>query len=234
MNIRTKSILEAAVKEYINNGSPVSSKGLAKKYDFGVKDATIRAELNRLTKEGFLTQLHTSGGRAPTDRGYRFFVENAADDALASTKILNQNKFGELAGELKKGAFRNFIDEFAEETKLLGVGQREKEIYKSGLDELFGRLDLETKEEFREIIRDFEMLDERLRGMQERLFGDFPLPRVFIGRKSPITHSENLSVIMDNFDVDNHRILIAVIGPKRMDYDKNLKLFKSLKNYLND
>jgi transcriptional regulator of heat shock response len=231
MNLRSKLILEAAIKEYIRDGKPVSSKELAKRYDFGIKDATVRVELNRLVRGGFLAQLHTSGGRVPTDKGYQLFVSETADNALTSTKILNQDRFGKLADGLKKGALRDFIDEFAGETKLLGVGQKEKEIYKSGLDELFERLDLETKEEFNEIIRDFEMLDERLRKMREKLFGDFPLPRVFIGRQSPITRSENLSVIVDNYDVGGEQVLIAIIGPKRMDYGRNLKIFGSLRNY---
>ena len=70
MNVRTKAILEAAIKHYIREGKPVSSKELAKDYDFGVKDATVRNELNELTREGFLMQTHTSGGRVPTDKGY--------------------------------------------------------------------------------------------------------------------------------------------------------------------
>ena len=71
MNLRSKSVLEAAIKEYIKYGKPATSKALAKQYNFGVKDATVRNELNTLTKEGFLEQPHTSGGRVPTDRGFK-------------------------------------------------------------------------------------------------------------------------------------------------------------------
>ena len=88
MNLRSKSILEAAVKEYIRSGEPVSSKELAGKYDFGIKWAAIRRELGILTKEGFLDQRHTSGGRVPTDKGYQFFVANTLDQAATSQKIL--------------------------------------------------------------------------------------------------------------------------------------------------
>lgn len=237
MNLRSKTILEAAIKEYIKSGQPVSSKELANKYDFGVKWASVRSELGKLTKEGFLAQLHTSGGRVPTDKGYQFFVAQTLDDAVDSKKILSrrhggvsQRRYGELIGDLQKGNLRDFVEDFSEETKLLGVGQKEKdrEVYKSGLDELFGKLDLRYKKEFYEIVKDFEMLDRRLEAMRSRLFHTLSAPQVFIGKKSPITKSGNLSVILDKYEADGQRILIAVIGPKRMDYDKNLKLFKRL------
>lgn len=229
INERTKSILEAAIKEYIKSGEPVSSKDLTKKYRFGVKDATIRNELNLLTKEGFLEQLHTSGGRVPTDKGYEFFVGETADDVFASKKILD-TKCHSLIGNLRGGHLRDFVEAFSEETKSLGVGRREKdaEVYKSGLEELFEQLDVRTKDEMHEIIHDFERLDERLHEMGKKIFSSIKAPRVFIGNRSPITKSRHLSVIMDSYPVGDCKVLIAIIGPKRMDYDKNLKLFKSL------
>jgi len=227
MNIRSKSILEAAIKEFIKTGEPVSSKELGKKYKFGVKDATIRNELNALTKEGFLAQLHTSGGRVPTDRGYKFFVEETAEDVIASKEIISGHCNTLLSG-LYKGHLRDFVEAFSDETCLLGVGRKEKEVYKSGLDSLFERLDLETKDEINEIIHDFEKLDERMHEMSRRLLSELKEPRVFIGDQSPITKSRNLSVIIDSYLVGDFKVLIAIVGPKRMDYDKNLKLFKSL------
>jgi len=75
MRERSTQILEAAVREFIRSGRPVSSRELAKRGLFGVSPATIRAELSRLTRDGYLDQLHTSGGRVPTDKGYELFVE---------------------------------------------------------------------------------------------------------------------------------------------------------------
>ena len=232
MNLRTKTILETAIKEYIRSGEPVGSKELAKKYDFGVKAASIRNELGQLTKEGFLAQLHTSGGRVPTDKGYQTFVASTLENVVESKKIL-EGHYGALAGDLKTGKLREFVDAFSGEMKLLGVGkkEKEKESYKSGLHDLVEHLDSGSKKEVSEIVRDFEMLDKRLEEMRERLFKTLRLPEVFIG-KSPITKSRNLSVVMDSFNIKDEKVLVAVIGPKRMDYDKTLKAFKQLKNEL--
>jgi len=71
---RQKAILKAVVKEYVRSAKPVASQQLEDKYDFGIKPASIRIEMQKLTDEGFLNQPHTSAGRTPTDKGYRLFV----------------------------------------------------------------------------------------------------------------------------------------------------------------
>jgi len=235
MNLRAKTILEAAVKEFIRSGEPVSSKELSVKYDFGLKAASVRNELGKLTKDGFLAQLHTSGGRVPTDKGYQFFVEHTLDNVIDAKKILTDRQ-NLLTANLRRGQLRDFVEEFSDEVKLLGVGKKEKEreVYKSGLRDLFEQGDFGTKEEMSEIVRDFELLDQRLDAMRTRLFKGLRTPQVFIGKQSPITKSSNLSVIADSYDLGNDKVLIAVIGPKRMDYDKILKLFKSFRNQLED
>lgn len=234
LNARTQSILEAAIKEHIKTGEPVSSKELSKKYDFGVKDATIRNELSQLTKDGFLMQAHTSGGRVPTDKGYNLFVENTFQNVLASKKIIGNRQAcltgrqARLVGGLKKGNIRDFADAISGGTKSLGVVQSGGRVYKTGLNELFERLDTEARQDLNEIIRDFESLDQRLESFKKKFLQTFSSPQVYIGKKSPITQSGNLSVILDSYTVDGEKVIIAVIGPKRMDYDKNLKLLKGL------
>ena len=232
MDIRSKAILEAAIKEYIKSGQPVSSKELTAKYDFGLKWASIRRELGKLTKEGYLDQLHTSGGRVPTDKGYQYFIGSTLDNVATSRRVINE-RYGGMANNLLSGELKSFVEDFSEETKSLGVGRKEQQVYKSGLDDLFEQIDLETKNELQEIVRDFELLDKRLEDLGNKIAKAPEAPQVFVG-KSPITSSRNLSVILDSYDIDGNKILIAIVGPKRMDYDKNLQLFKLLRNYVDD
>ena len=72
---RSRRILAALVREYIATGEPVPSSQLTGAAGLGVSSATVRNELARLEEEGFLQQPHTSAGRIPTDRGYRFYVD---------------------------------------------------------------------------------------------------------------------------------------------------------------
>jgi len=72
---RSKRVLAALVREYISSGEPVASSLLVTVAGLGVSSATVRNILARLEDEGFVQQPHTSAGRIPTDRGYRFYVD---------------------------------------------------------------------------------------------------------------------------------------------------------------
>lgn len=76
MNDRKCRILEATIRSYINKAEPVGSNSLLKGHNFNCSSATIRSELSELEKEGYLTHIHTSSGRVPTDKGYRLYVDS--------------------------------------------------------------------------------------------------------------------------------------------------------------
>src|ERR1043165_4299510 len=72
---RSRRLLAALVREYIASGEPVASALLVTASALGVSSATVRSILARLEEEGYVQQPHTSAGRIPTDRGYRFYVD---------------------------------------------------------------------------------------------------------------------------------------------------------------
>src|SRR5438046_2462681 len=72
---RSKRVLAVLVREYIASGEPVASSLLVTAAGLGVSSATVRNILARLEEDGFVQQPHTSAGRIPTDRGYRFYVD---------------------------------------------------------------------------------------------------------------------------------------------------------------
>lgn len=80
---RTKQILYAVVQSYIGKLEPVGSRFVAKKYSFGFSPATVRNIMSDLESLGFLSQPHTSAGRVPTDKGYRFYVDSLPDVNVA-------------------------------------------------------------------------------------------------------------------------------------------------------
>jgi len=75
MDERKAAILRAVVEEYIDTAEPVGSGHVARHEGVAVSAATVRNEMAALEHEGYLRQPHTSAGRVPTDRGYRFFVD---------------------------------------------------------------------------------------------------------------------------------------------------------------
>jgi len=75
LNDRTKKVLQAVIDSYIQTGSPVGSAVLAKTYEFSLSSATLRNIMAELEELGFLTHPHTSAGRVPTDKGYRYYID---------------------------------------------------------------------------------------------------------------------------------------------------------------
>jgi heat-inducible transcriptional repressor len=76
LNERQAAILEAVVTEYIGSAEPVGSSHVANAPGVQVSSATVRSEMVALERDGYLVQPHTSAGRIPTDKGYRFFVDH--------------------------------------------------------------------------------------------------------------------------------------------------------------
>ena len=72
---RKQRILQAIINDYISSAEPVGSRTIARKYDLGVSPATIRNEMADLEMLGYLEHLHTSSGRVPSSKGYRFYVD---------------------------------------------------------------------------------------------------------------------------------------------------------------
>lgn len=89
---RKTAILRAIVEEYIATAMPVGSSHIANSQEFAVSSATVRNDMAVLEREGFLTHPHTSAGRIPTDKGYRFFVDNLVPNGTLGS--IEQAKVG--------------------------------------------------------------------------------------------------------------------------------------------
>lgn len=90
MDKRASDILSAVIDEYIRTGEPIGSKVLSEKYDFGVSSATIRNTMAALEQEGYLQHPHTSAGRVPTYKGFRYYVENLMRPEPVDPKLISE------------------------------------------------------------------------------------------------------------------------------------------------
>lgn len=225
MTDRTAQILEAAIQEFINTGEPVSSGLLYDHYEFGIKPAMIRLELDELEERGYLEQPHHSAGRVPTNAGYEFFAK----------RMLGMNTQSDRGGEkqndlhlmLQEQAWPDLLAELSAQLGLLSVAAdlARESVYKSGLQHLIDNLDWQDQSGIRSVIHDFEEVDDRApRAAAHMGMG----PQIFIGKKSPVTTSDNLSVVGGNYQIGDATISIFAIGPKRMDYKKVIRTFRNL------
>ena len=101
---RKAAILRAVVQQYIETAQPVGSSTVSARTDVAVSSATVRNDMTLLEREGYLVQPHTSAGRIPTEKGYRFFVDTLAGPGpLSPTNVrLVRDFFATTHGELEQ------------------------------------------------------------------------------------------------------------------------------------
>ncbi|MEX1014689.1 MAG: hypothetical protein WDZ80_06020 [Candidatus Paceibacterota bacterium] len=230
MNSRTRIILKKSVRDFINTGRPITSEYLYETYDFGIKPAMIRRELSILDDSGYLEQIHTSGGRLPTNKAYKYFVSSVLkkDDLLSD--FLDDSV--DILETLISGEINTFTRNLSNQLKSLSVlYEIEKQlVHDSGLENLFREIEWEDKSDLLEIIRDLELLPNKLK--KSKLINKRGCwHKVFIG-KSPITKSDRLSMVVSKIKTKNGDQVVMVIGPRRMDYEKALGILKSLENLI--
>ena len=211
---RQSQILQAIVEQYAEVASPVGSSLLAKL--FNVSSATIRSEMAELERLGFITQPHTSAGRVPTDKGYRYYV-----NALAATDPSAPENRGERAltarvhhGGVPERTIRNAVDTLVELTHNLGLATIGNQLYMSGLGNLFGQPEFMNGEQVQQVARLLDNLEPWLREAKP----NEPLS-VYIGAENPIGRSAGCSLIISRFrsPYSDHSY-IGTLGPTRQSY----------------
>ena len=231
---RQKDLLGKIVEEYINGAWPVSSQLLEKKYEFGVCPATIRNEMQVLARAGYLIQPHTSAGRIPTDKAYRFFVNQILSqdfDELALQNFASQNLEG-LAKEIENTfrlvqALTKDLASFCSDLALSYILD-ENIAWKQGWEKVFEKPEFRKKE----LIMDFADFMKHFEENISTLDLNSTI-KIYIGNENPFPKSENFSIIISRCDFPKgEKGILSILGPKRMDYNKNINLLNVCKELL--
>ena len=125
---RKQTILHAIIVEYVMTAEPVGSEALVAKYPLGVRSATVRNEMAEMLDLGYLNQPHTSAGRIPSDRGYRYYVDRLviASELEESVKARVRSAAGE--GEALMLVLRDTAKALSQLSQLLGVATTVREM----------------------------------------------------------------------------------------------------------
>lgn len=215
MTERQKLILAAIIEQYAEVASPVGSTLLAKL--FRVSSATIRAEMAELERLGFISQPHTSAGRVPTDKGYRFYVNQISESGeqfLPEGRAERALTARASSGGMPERTIRNTVDTLVELTHNLGLATIGNQLYMSGLSNLFGQPEFTRSSDVQQIAKLLDNLEPWLREAAP----NEPLS-VFIGQENPIGKNAGASLIVSRFrsPYSDHSY-IGVLGPTRQSY----------------
>jgi heat-inducible transcriptional repressor len=223
MTPRQEKILRAIVEEYAEVASPVGSLLLAKV--FGVSSATIRAEMAALERLGFIEQPHTSAGRIPTDKGYRYYVNQTTESGNIETSSRAERALTARIGEgsVPERAIRNTVDTLVELTHNLGMATIGKQLYMSGLSNLFGQPEFIHPAQVQEVARLLDNLEPWLREAAP----NEPLS-VYIGSENPIGRNSGCTLIISRFRSPySDKSFIGTIGPTRQSYKEVMGLVEN-------
>jgi heat-inducible transcriptional repressor len=215
MTQRQQAILNSIVEQYAEVASPVGSTLLAKL--FNVSSATIRSEMAELERLDYIMQPHTSAGRVPTDKGYRYYVNNLNE--LDNRSLTEGRAEKALAARVQQAGapermIRNAVDTLVELTHNLGLATIGNQLYISGLSNLFGQPEFIGGAQVQQIAQLLDNLEPWLREAAP----NEPLS-VYIGHENPVGRSAGASLIISRFRSPfSDRSYIGTLGPTRQSY----------------
>jgi len=224
MTDRQQAILAAIIEQYAEIAAPVGSVTLAKL--FGVSSATIRSEMAKLEDMGFIEAPHTSAGRIPTDKGYRFYVNGITEATMTelpsgidrSARAIEAH----VSSHINKAdrAIRSAVDSLVDLTGNFGFATIGDQIYTCGLSHLFNQPDFNER-------ADIVALSNLIDNLEPWLAEARPNESisVYIGSENPIGKQSGASLIIARFNSPySHRSCIGVIGSTRQSYAKVMSL----------
>ncbi len=224
MEERSKTLLGQIIKEYIKTACPVGSKMLEGKSCLGVSSATIRNEMAELEKDGYIGQPHTSAGRVPTEKGYRFFLENCKQGKLTAREekeISELLKSKAVEFDLKIKRLAKKLAEFSHNAVVVGFST--DDLYYTGLSNLFAQPEFQDPG----LVYNLGLIIDHLDQVMGEIFKTVQATQVLIGSHNPF--GQQCSVVIGPWQGQSRSGIMGILGPLRMDYEKNLGLINFIR-----
>lgn len=218
-NSRRKSVLNSAINRYIKNAIPVASEEIAD--EFELSSATIRNIFSELDQSGYLKHPYTSGGRVPTDKGYRYYV----DFLIQQMELIDEEKQRILKYCKKKisrldDALENTSEIISEITHYAGIVsflQWQDKIFYKGISRIIEQPEFKDAHKIRLLVK---MIEDKGR-LLDLINKDFSgKVKVYIGAELGFPEMENCSLVVASYKMNNQFSgRLAVLGPVRMEYN---------------
>lgn len=229
---RQQKLLEKIIKEFVASAQPVSSKALEESGFLEVSSATIRSEMNELERMGFLEQPHTSAGRIPSDKAYRFYVDNVVKRETSELGEKEKRKIDSAVREAPPNprevnkSIAQVLNELSDNLVITNIIDQD-DFFKIGLKNLFEFPEFQELERMFRLTSFFEEFEREVRRFHE--------VQVFIGHESPFHNVSEEAVICAEYRLPNGFTgSVVMVGPTRMNYRRNMGLVKYTTDELNE
>ncbi len=233
MTKRQEEIFKIILEKYVQTAQAVSSEYLSTKLEPKVSSATVRAEMASLSNQGYLWQEHASAGRTPTLKGFRYFVSNLlpkAEMAVKSEKKklekIKPDNFGQLT------LVKELIKKVASLSGELGILKfDDNAFYYTGFARLFDQPEFQNTLILQEFSQIFDDLDATISNIFDSIGRE---TRILMGDENLFGGSCSAILTRCNLPGSESCGLIGILGPIRMNYNRNLALIESVKEIINE
>ncbi len=218
---RKDKVLAIVVDEYIKHVSPVGSSLIVQQYHLDLSPATVRNILAELEEDGFLSHPHTSAGRVPTQRGYRYFVDNLMNEIqlLKEEKDRVQTEYRQGMRELEKLLEKTseVISDLTHYTSIVSIDGDDR-VFCKGISFVAGYPEFHDFTRIKQILHALEERERILEVINRDLGKKI---QIYIGSELAYKEIDGCSLAISSFKkVNGPSGRIAVLGPTRMDYER--------------
>lgn len=224
LSSRQELILSTIIKEHIKTGAPVGSSILVEKYRLDISPATVRNEMAELEEEDFIVQPHTSAGRVPTEKAYKYYLSNLeAAKKNKPAKKINETIVQDIDNILEtqdEDSFRMTAKYLAQASgSAIFWAFHRHNVYYTGLSQLFQQPEFEQMEHVYDISQVIDSIDEIVNKLFDKI--DFGV-HILIGQENPFGNF--CSTVLVKYKSGDRQGLFGMLGPIRMNYEKNINL----------
>jgi len=228
---RYATLLAGLVELYIDTARPVGSTAIIDFLQLPVSSATVRTALQELEEAGYVFQPHTSAGRIPTDKGYRYYVDHLRAGRLSKQEQSSlSQQFKQINEEYQHLArsTAQLLSLLSQSVVISGLPEaHDKQM--AGLGGMLAAHEPSSVDEVREVGDIIDAIDEYL-GQHGDTASE---PQIFIGEEIPFVKARHTSlVVRDVHPENNQRMTLVLIGPKRMPYQRNMALLNAVSEML--
>ncbi|MDP8212402.1 MAG: hypothetical protein P9X22_03805 [Candidatus Zapsychrus exili] len=217
---RKDRLLNLAINHYIGTMAPVSSKTIVREFSLDLSSATVRNIFAELEEEGFLTHPHTSAGRVPTQKGYRYYVDNfltemgLLDEEKQKIKEEYSQEKKELDVLLEKTS--KVLSDMTNCTSIVSIDGQGNKMFCQGTNFIVGYSEYQDLNKIRCILKTLDDKERLLKIINRELAKRI---EVFIGQEMPCQDINICSLVVSGYKTKHGASgRIAILGPTRMNY----------------
>lgn len=231
---RRRAILAATINAHIKEALPVASEDMADIFD--LSPATIRNIFAELEDSGYLTHLYTSGGRIPTDKGYRYYV----DFLIAQLELLEEEK-QRISGEYQREIRR--LEDVLEKTSeiisaithyagLVSFVEWQDRMFYNGVSRVLSQPEFQNLDKIKLLMQALEDKQQLLDIINRDFTGKV---KVYIGGELQLPDMQSCSLVVAVYHRKNKPSgRLAVLGPARMEYEHIIPTLEYISDVVSD